>query len=444
MDNSQKINTLQTIAHFLIEKAKAKGVQQVEVNASFGHGFTTNVRLSEPEEVVYSHHHSVELTVYVGKRQGSVSTTDTAEAALLQLVEKACAISQFTDEDPCAGLADKEEMATLFPDLDLYHPWAITPAQALTMASECERIALSQHPALDNSEGAWVETVESFDCYANSHGFFHVEPSSYHSVGVSLIAKKGRDMERDSYYTVAVAAQDLWDIDLIAKEAAKRTVSRLGSRVLKTQKSPVIFVAEEARSLIAAFISAISGSALYRKSSFLLDALGKPIFPTFMRIHEDPYLKRGLSSTPCDNDGVQTRRNEFIRDGVLQSYAMGTYSARQLGLQSTANSGGVFNIFVESAQALSFAQLLKKMDTGLLVTDLMGQGTNIVTGDYSRGASGFWVERGEIQYPVHEITIAGNLPDMYQNIVAISNDVDTRSNIRTGSILIAEMMIAGQ
>lgn len=431
-----------TLATDILREAETLGASSAEVEVSVGKGFTVSSRLGEVETVEYNQGKSIDIAVYFGKRSGTASLADTRWESVRSAVQAACHIARYTQEDPCAGLAEPSLLAFNYPELELCFPWAISVDQAIDLACECENEALAVDKRVVNSEGVSVSTNEGWYLYANSEQFMGYYGGTNHDVSCVLIAKQKKEMQRDYAYTTAADPALLLPISALAKEAVQRTVSRLGSRRLPTQKAPVIFIAEEARGLLGSFASAISGGNLFRKSSFLLDQLGKPIFPSHIRIDERPHLPRSVSSLPFDDDGVATRPNVFVDGGVLQSYALGVYSARQLGMQTTANAGGMHNLFISTGKN-DLAGLLKAMGKGLLVTEVMGPGVNIVTGDYSRGAAGFWVENGEIQYPVSEITIAGNLKDMYAHIIEVGADVDLRGNIRTGSVWIEEMMIAG-
>lgn len=434
--------SLQALAEETLTFAKANGATEAEVNLSDEQGFSVTVRLGEIDTLIYNKDKQLDVTVYFGKKTGSASTTDIRQPAIEEVVKAACAIAKYTDNDPCTGLANAALMATDFQDLNAYHPWDVSPEKAIEMARVCEKQAMSRDKRLFNSEGAWVETHRGAYVYANTHGFNHLTPATSHSIGCALIARQGNEMERDSEYTSALDYQDLLSVELISQKAAEKTLARLGARKIPTQKSPVIFLADEAGGLISSFIGAISGGNLYRKTSFLVDSLGKELFQEFMHIYEEPLLQKGLSSSCYDGDGVATAAKSFVKEGVIESYALSSYSARQLGMETTANAGGVHNLTVDTHN-MDLPALLKEMDTGFLVTELMGQGVNIVTGDYSRGAAGFWVEKGVIQFPVHEVTIAGNLRQMFAGITKIANDIDPNNSIRTGSILIDEMMIAG-
>lgn len=434
---------LKNLTSDLLAKAKQAGASQAEVSIHIEAGFEVTVRKGEVETVEHHRGKGLSLTVYFGHCSGSTVTSDLTPAALQTALAKACDIARYTGEDPCSGLADAELMAYNYPDLALYHPWNITAEQGIELARECEAQAWAADKRISNSEGASVNTFTREEVYGNSHGFIGECPTSYHSASCTLIAQDGHEMHSDSDYTCARDPMSLQSMPALAKSAATRTVQRLGARRLTTREAPVIFQAEAARSLLSHFFSAITGGNLYRKSSFLLNQLDKPVFPAHINIEERPHLLKGMGSAPFDEEGVITRNRPLVTDGKLISYLLNSYSARKLGLQTTGNSGGTHNAFINTSDQ-NLDDLLKAMGTGLLVTDTMGQGVNIVTGDYSRGAFGYWVENGVIQYPVQEITIAGNLKDMFLNLVTVGNDVDHRGNIHTGSIWIESMMIAGE
>lgn len=432
----------QTLATDILREAEVLGASSAEVELSIGKGFSVSSRLGEVETVEYNQGKSIDITVYFGKRIGTASLTDTRWEAIQSAIQAACHIARFTQEDPCSGLADPALLAFNYPSLELTFPWNLTVDQAIELACNCEKEALARDKRIVNSEGVTVSTGEGWYLYANSEQFMGYYSSTSHGITSVLVAREGEEMQRDYSYTSSCDPALLTPISKLAEEAADKTLKRLGARRLSTRKAPVIFIAEEARSLLGTFLSAIAGGNLYRKSSFLLNQLGQPIFPSFVHLQEQPHLARGAGSSPFDDDGVLTRSNVFVDGGILQSYSMGVYSARQLGMQTTGNSGGVHNLIIRPGH-LDLTGLLKKMHNGLLLTEVMGPGVNLVTGDYSRGASGFWIEGGEIQYPVQEITIAGNLRDMFAHLVDVGTDVDLRGNVRTGSILIEEMMIAG-
>lgn len=435
---------LKTLLWQVLQDAKALGATQAEAHIHHDTGFAVMVRQGEVETLEHHRSKGLSVTVYYGHRTGSAVTSDLTPQAVSSSLEKACNIARFTGEDPCNGLADAELMAHHYPDLDLYHPWPITPAQGIEIARECEAIARDQDKRITNSEGASVNTHAHYELYGNSHDFLGDCLSTYHTISCTLIAQHGGEMQCDNDYTCARDSTQLNSISALAKSAAQRTVQRLDAKRLSTRHAPVIFHADVARSLIGHFLAAISGGNLFRKSSFLLDSLHQQIFPAHLHIEEQPHLPKGIGSTPFDSEGVATQaRRSLVQNGVLASYLLGSYSARKLGMQTTANAGGSHNVIVQTGTQC-LGELLRAMDTGLLVTDLMGQGINMVTGDYSRGAFGFWVEGGVVQYPVQEITIAGNLKDMFLNLVAVGNDVDRRGNVCTGSIWLESMMIAGE
>jgi len=431
-----------TIANAL-EKAKVAGASAAEAAISAESGFCVTARMGEVETVEHNRDNGLGITVYFGQRKGSATTTDTSEQGILSTVQAACDIARYTAEDKCAGLADKADLATEFLDLDMNHPWGIDTSSAIELAIQCEAAALDYDKRVTNSEGGSVSSHTGLRVYGNSHGFLNGYASSYHSASCAVIAEDESGMERDYWYSSTRKAESLEDMTSIGRKAAERTLSRLGAQRLTTRKAPILFSADVAASLLGHFVSAVRGSSLYRKASFMLDRIDEQIFAEHIRIHEQPHLLAALGSAPFDNEGVVTRPRDLVTAGVLQGYVLDSYSARRLDMQTTGNAGGVRNLTIEPGE-LDAQGLLKKMDTGLLVTELMGSAVNGVTGDYSRGAAGFWVEGGEIQYPVAEITIAGHLNDMYKNMVAVGNDVDLRRNTRTGSILLEEMTIAGE
>jgi len=426
-----------------IDKAKAAGASAAEAAISAETGFCVTARMGEVETVEHNRDNGLGITVYFGQRKGSASTTDTSEQGIISTVQAACDIARYTAEDKCAGPADKESLATEFLDLDMNHPWAVDTNAAIELAIQCEAAALEYDKRITNSEGGSVSSHIGLRVYGNSHGFLNGYSSSYHSASCAVIAEDEAGMERDYWYSSSRKAEALEDMTSIGNKAAERTLSRLGAQRLSTRKAPILFSADVAASLLGHFISAVRGSSLYRKASFMLDRIDEQIFAEHIRIHEQPHLLAALGSAPFDNEGVVTAPRDIVTDGVLKGYVLDSYSARRLGMQTTGNAGGVHNLTIQPGE-LDAQGLLKQMDTGLLVTELMGSAVNGVTGDYSRGASGFWVEGGEIKYPVAEITIAGHLNDMYKNIVAVGNDVDLRRNTRTGSILLEEMTIAGE
>jgi len=443
VQNQEQINQLKTTVQHLLDEAKRQGASAAEAGLSQDNGLSVSVRLGEVETIEYHCDQGLGVTVYFGQCKGSASTTDLSPASIKETVSAACSIARYTSEDTFAGLPEQQLLATEFPDLELYHPWDINAESAIALATECEDAARNYHTEISNSEGASVSSHQGIRVMGNSLGFLQGYVATRHSLSCSVLAQRGDSMQRDYWYSVARNAANLESAAVIGHKAAERTLRRLGGRSLSTRQCPVLYCAETASSLLGSFIGAISGGNLYRKSSFLLDALGTQVLPEFVRIHEQPHLKEALGSAAYDGEGVATKPRDIVTGGVLQGYVLGTYSGRKLGMQSTGNAGGVHNLTIDPG-TLDFEGMLKALGTGLLVTELMGQGVNMVTGDYSRGAAGFWVENGQIQYPVEEITIAGNLKDMLKNIVAVGNDVDYRGNVRTGSILVDRLSIAGE
>lgn len=441
-DSLARLDALEGLSQRLLDRARAAGATQAEVSCSEDRGLNVNVRMGAVETVESTRDRSIGVTVYFGQRKGSASTADLREESLDATVAQACAIARYTEHDEAAGLADAALMATDFPDLDAWHPWALEADHAVDLALACEAAGREFDPRIANSDGASVGSGESISVYANSHGFFGRDRSTQHSLGCALIAGVGEDMQRDGWYSSALARDDLEAPVAIGRHAAERTLARMAPRSLPTGEYPVLFAAEVARSLIGHLLGAVSGGALYRRASFLLDHAGKRIFPDWFSIEEHPLLRRGLRSAAFDAEGVATREEPLVRGGVLQRYVLGSYSARKLGLQTTANAGGVHNLKV-AANAGGFEELVTGMPRGLLVTELMGQGVNPVTGDYSRGAAGFWIENGAIAYPVDGITIAGNLKDVFAGVEAVGSDVDPRSHISVGSVLVGKMTVAG-
>jgi PmbA protein len=436
---------LADLVSLTLEEARRQGATQCEADASVSRGLSVNVRLGEVDTVEYQRDRGLAVTVYFGKRKGSASTADLGRAALIDTVAKACAIARYTAEDPYAGLIEPEALARDIPDLDLDHPWDLAPERAIELARDCEAAGLAVDARVANSEGASVGSQRYSGMYGNSLGFLGGYSATSHSVSCSLIAEQGEEMQRDHWYSVARDAADLEDAASIGRLAGERALARLGARRLRTRKAPVAFTPDMARGLIGHFLGAIRGTAQYRKASFLLDAAATQVFPAFVQMHERPHLLKALASSPFDQEGAATRDRELVRDGVLDGYVLGSYSARRLGLKTTGNAGGIHNLLVAASDGgLNATDFLARLDTGLLVTELMGQGVNGVTGDYSRGASGFWVEGGAIQYPVHEVTIAGNLKRMYLDIAALGADTDVRGAVRSPSILISELTIAGE
>jgi PmbA protein len=440
-DSLAQLDRLADLAEDVIRRCRVAGASEAEVGASVDTGLSVNVRLGEVETIEHTRDRSFGVTVYFGKRKGSASTADLKADSISKTIEQACAIARYTEEDPCTGLADPERLATQFPELDLWHPWALAPESAIALGKQMEDAGRGM-AGISNSEGATVQTGESLSVYATSAGFVGKERGTRHSLSCVLIADDSAGMQRDYWYEAVRAAEDFPQAAAVGRKAAERTLARRDARKLDTRECPVLFAPEVARGLIGHMVAAVSGGALYRKASFLLDHAGKSIFPGFVDIVERPQLRRGQGSATFDAEGVATADRDLIRAGVLQRYVLGSYSARKLGLASTGNAGGIHNLVVAPGPD-DFAGMLRQLGTGLLVTEVMGQGVSIVTGDYSRGAAGFWVENGTIAYPVEEITIASNLRDMFAGIVAIGNDVDRRSHILTGSILVQRMTVAG-
>lgn len=425
----------------VMDLARQAGASDAEADISLDDGVTVTVRNGSLESVEYHSDCVVAMVLYFGRRKAGVSLTEFSDAALQAAVDKAKSIAKFTEEDPFCELAPEALMLKKSLDLDLYYPWAITPSEMIQLALEGDAKARAQ-AGIAQTEAVAVSSLQAYSASANSRGFLQQDFSAQHEMAVSLIAKSGDEMERDGYYTLARRAEDLMSMDRVAHLAAERAVKRLHPQKIKTCKAPVIFLNEVSRSIFSHFISAISGGNLYRGASFLCDHLGRQIFPSHIEIYEEPLLKGALGSASYDQDAVATYGKHFAKEGRLDSYALGHYAALKMGLKTTANAGGVFNLFV-SHQDLSLEDLLRQMGRGFLVTELMGQGANLMTGDYSRGAAGFWVDQGRLQYPVSGVTIASTLPQMFKNIVAISGDRDPRSSYQCGSLLISEMTIAG-
>lgn len=438
----QALPDLQAQVEQIIAEARRQGASACEVAVSMEQGLSTTVRQGEVETVEFNRDQGFGITLYVGQRKGSASTSASGEAAIRETVAAALAIAKHASEDDCAGLADAALMARELPDLDLYHPWAIAPEQAVELALACEAAAFATDKRISNADGTSLSTHQGCRVYGNSHGFVGGYASTRHSLSCVMIAEGEGQMQRDYWYDVNRQGELLADPVSIGRKAAERSVARLGARPVPTCEVPVLFAAELATGLFGHFLAAISGGNLYRHSSFLEGALGQRLFPEWLNLDERPHIPRAMGSATFDGDGLATYAKPFVAGGELVSYVLGTYSGRKLGLPSTANSGGVHNLFVSHGDEDQQA-LIKRMGRGLLVTELMGQGLNLVTGDYSRGAAGFWVENGEIQFPVQEVTIAGNLKDMFRQIVAVGSDLELRGNIRTGSVLIERMTVAG-
>jgi PmbA protein len=427
----------------VLDAARSAGATSAETDVSQAVGQSVTVRQGEVETIAYNRDKGISVTVYVGQRRGQASTADFSDDAIRAAVGKALAIARYTAEDPHAGLADPKRLAKSWPDLDLYHPWALSVDDAIALGREAERAALAVDPRLTNSEGSTVARGDSEFVYANSLGFSGGYRSSRHHIDVSVIGEADGAMQRDYWYTAARVPEDLLPAAEVGRIAGERTARRLEARKLGTLECPVLFEAPETADLIGSFVHAVSGGSLYRRASFLLDALGKPVFSPNISIREEPHLLRARGSAPFDAEGVATAPRDVVRDGVLQGYFLGSYSARKLGMETTANAGGAHNLVVAHGDD-DLAGLIERMGRGLLVTEQLGQGVNLVTGDYSRGAAGYWVENGAIAYPVEEITIAGNLKDIFRDIVAVGRDVDRRGSRHVGSILVGRMTVAGQ
>ncbi|MCA1798610.1 MAG: metalloprotease PmbA [Xanthomonadaceae bacterium] len=441
-DSNTTRTTLERLSVECLAEAKAHGASACEAAASFEEGLSVGVRLGEVETVEYQRDRSVGVTVYFGKRKGSASTADFSPSAVRETVAAACRIARHTAEDPHVGLADPALLATDVPDLDLDHPWALAPEDAIALATRAEDAARSADTRIVNSEGGSCSSHRGLRCYVNSDGFVGHAAGTQHSISCVVIAGRNGAMQRDWWHTVGRASGDLAAPEEVGRKAASRALQRLGARRLKTLHAPVIYAPEVSRSLIGHLLSAIVGSSQYRRSSFLLDALGDQVLPATVTVYEDPLRLRGLASAAFDAEGVATCARDIVRDGVLETYLLDSYAARRLGRQATGHAGGWTNVMVDGQGTR--AELASKMGTGLLVTELMGHGVNIVTGDYSRGAAGFWIEGGEIAYPVEEITIAGNLRDMLRGIVAVGADRDEQYAVQVGSIVIDRMAVAGE
>lgn len=436
------LDRLSDIARDVLARCKARGATQAEVGLNEDRGLNVGVRMGEVETIEHTRDRGLSLTVYFGQRKASASTADLAPDSIQTTIDQACAIARHTEEDAYAGLGDPDRMAREFPDFDLWHPWALEADAAVELGLACEQAGRDADVRIANSDGASVSTGASLSVLANSHGFVGRERSTHHSLSVALIAGAGDAMQRDYWYTSASRASDLEAAASVGRRAAERTVARLDPRPIRTGSYPVLFAAEVARGLIGSLVNAVSGGALYRRATFLLDHLGKQVLPAGFDIVERPHLLRGHRSSAFDSEGVATVDSDLVRDGVLQRYVLGSYSARKLGLSSTGNAGGIHNLVVKTGHE-DLAALIAGIDRGLLVTEMMGQGVNLITGDYSRGAAGFWIEGGRIVHPVDEVTIAANLRDMLLGIEAVGADVDMRSHVLTGSIRVARMMVAG-
>jgi PmbA protein len=437
---------LKQLARDVLKYAREQGGTDAAVEISEGSGLSVSVRKSKIETIEQNRDKGIGVTVFIGQKRGNASTSDFSSASLKATVEAAYNIARFTAEDDCAGLAEEELLEKNPQDLKLFYPWPISTEEAVALAQRAEAAAFAVDPRVTNSEGAGVHVQQSHFVSANSRGFIGGYPYSRHTLSVTPIAGKGAKMQRDDWYTSVRDPKKMASAEAVGRYAAERSLARLNARKLETRTCPVLFEAPLAAGLLGAFVQATSGGALYRKSSFLVDSLGKDIFPSHIQVKEDPHVVGAIGSAPFDEEGVRTHKRDVVKNGVLQGYFLSTYSARKLGMKTTGNAGGSHNLSITSSLTKKdddFEGMLRKMGTGLLVTELMGQGTNYVTGDYSRGASGYWVENGVIQYPVEEITIAGNMKDMFKDIVGIGTDVLVRGTKQTGSILIEKMVVAG-
>jgi len=433
---------LKNLVQDILREADRQGASGAEVSASEDVGLAVSVRKAELETVEFNHDRGFGITVYFGHRKGSASTSDSSAGAIAETVAAAVNIARYTQEDPCAGLPEEGRLATVLPELNLCHDWDVDPQRAETLARDCEQAGMGSDSRISNSEGAQVSTQRMCRVFGNSLGFLGSYSGTRHSVSCVLIAEDGNGMQRDYWYTVSRDPAQLDSADAVGREAARRTVAKLSPRKVRTGQFPVLFSPQTAGGLAGHLLNAISGGALYRRASFLPDSLGTQVAASHLELREFPHLAGALGSAAFDAEGVATLEKAFVHDGVVESYVLSSYSGRKLGLPTTGNAGGVFNLTL-SGRTVPAADLLGELGTGLLVTDLMGQGVNGVTGDYSRGAAGFWVENGEIVFPVDEVTIAGNLKDMYRRIVCLGDDVDMRGNIRAPSVLIETMTVAG-
>jgi len=439
----KQISEVETAVAQVLEKAKKLGATSAEAAMSSTSGLSVTTRLGEVETIEFNQDGALGISVYVGNKKGSASTADLSSKALDLVVSKAIEIAKYTSEDPYNGLADKNLLEFSPRDLDLFHPWHVTPEEGIDFCKQAEDAALNADERIVNSDGASFSSHQGLRVYGNSHGFMAGFPRTRHSLSCMVIGQEAEQMERDSAYTTSRIGNQLKIASEVGLEAATETLAKLNSRKLKTGKMPVVFRADIASSLFGHLVSAIGGGALYRKSSFLLDSLGKPIFSELVNVEEKPHILQGMASSPFDSEGVKTQDRIILNNGELQTYLLASYAARKLDMTATGHAGGIHNWLVKSTDG-DLAKLLKTMGTGLFVTELMGQGVNVITGDYSRGAAGFWVENGIIQYPVSEITIAGNLKDIFKGIAAIGSDIDYRGSVQTGSILVEEMQVSGE
>lgn len=440
IQHQEKLRDLTAMA---IDYAKSLGADAVEVAGAYAEGFTIQAHQGEVDTVEYDKTRSFAITVMIGRKRGSASTNEASESAIQSAVQAAYQFARYAEEDPFLSLPEPSELAFDVSAKETYYPWDISVKEAIEWAINCEVMARTLDKRIKNTDGASVSSHQDCFVLANSLGFMNGYCSSSHQISCSPIASMGEQMERDDDYTVAVNPEDLWTIETVAGSAVKKALARLGSRSIASAKVPVLFVDSAATSLIRQFISAISGGRIYRKSSFLVDHLGKPVFTPSMNIVEAPYLVKGMGNSPFDDEGVGMREKFFIRDGVLENYLLSTYSANQLNMKTTGNAGGVSNLLVTHTMTKPLNDLIRHMNKGVIITETMGDGLNLVTGDFSRGFCGFWVEHGEIQFPLHEMTVAGNLRDVFQRMVGMSDDVDLRSSVRTGALLVEALTIAG-
>ena len=438
----QEKNRLEALTRSILDKAKNVGADACEVAASASVGLEVQARLGQSEKLEMMRDQSLSITIFVGESRGSATTTDLSDSALQSTIEAALAIAKVTAPDPSAVLASSDQIIRNVPDLQLDHPWEISAKKAIDLAIEVEAAGRDEDPRITNSEGGCVSSTRGISIHATSEGLMVSQPTSIHGMSCVLLAEDGDSRERSYAYTQSRRSEQLWSPEIVGREAAQKTIARLNPRKCQTGEAPVLFTPETASGLLSSFVSAISGVALYRKSSYLLDRLETQVFPKWVTLEENPLLPCAIGSSAYDGDGLPTRRQAFVTEGLLSSYVLSLYSANRLGLQTTHNAGGVRNLFLKGAK--SFEELLSEMGRGLVVTELMGQGGNLVNGDYSRGASGFWVENGEISYPVHEVTVASNLDRMLRDdLLAVGSDIDLRRSISTGSMLFERMMVAG-
>ncbi|HAN81484.1 MAG TPA: metalloprotease PmbA [Gammaproteobacteria bacterium] len=438
----QEKNRLEALTRSILDKAKNVGADACEVAASASVGLEVQARLGQSEKLEMMRDQSLSITIFVGESRGSATTTDLSDSALQSTIEAALAIAKVTAPDPSAVLASSDQIIRNVPDLQLDHPWEISAKKAIDLAIEVEAAGRDEDPRITNSEGGCVSSTRGISIHATSEGLMVSQPTSIHGMSCVLLAEDGDSRERSYAYTQSRRSEQLWSPEIVGREAAQKTIARLNPRKCQTGEAPVLFTPETASGLLSSFLSAISGVALYRKSSYLLDRLETQVFPKWVTLEENPLLPCAIGSSAYDGDGLPTRRQAFVTEGLLSSYVLSLYSANRLGLQTTHNAGGVRNLFLKGAK--SFEELLSEMGRGLVVTELMGQGGNLVNGDYSRGASGFWVENGEISYPVHEVTVASNLDRMLRDdLLAVGSDIDLRRSISTGSMLFERMMVAG-